>query len=93
VWGYLKISRTTKPEKLRFTQNLSYLKIVGHGSGGGSWGHIRKTLFTRVFKGKIIKKKSPRSAAPEEFFTYKFFAQTQKLVLYNAMASRGKMGP
>jgi hypothetical protein len=49
-WGYLKIffSRTTKPEKLRFTQKLPN-NHCRRGSGGTTMG---KTIFTCVYIGK-----------------------------------------
>jgi hypothetical protein len=60
-WPHLKIffSRTKKPDKLIFTQKLSYLVQIqvstNHGPRGSDGATMGKTIFTYVYIGEPLK--------------------------------------
>jgi hypothetical protein len=58
-WNHLKIfSRTTKPEKLRFTQELPDIVQIQVCTNHGPWGLDGATFWETIFTGVyVIKKK------------------------------------
>jgi hypothetical protein len=65
-WGHLKIffSRSTMPEKLRFTLKLPEILqtqvCTNHGPWGLNGARMEKTIFTRVYIGKNLFSRTSR---------------------------------